>query len=347
VPAPAGTSFLRPAWVVVLLLAVLGAAAGCGRGADRTEVAATTEATPTIQPDDLVDLTVYFREGSGAGAYLVPVTREVRVTDDLPRTAVELLLAGPQEGDGANLSAPLPPCQVRDLAVDGGTATVDLSAEVIDEAGSVGSSPENEVLGLASLAATLTEFPGIERVRLLVEGQDQGSRSGLDVDAFWGGWGLPPLLVRDDSVIGPPRDGDGVPDLAQFTAETQESGSDGAAPVQVVSVRTRDRTTFVRVVIELADGADPDAAATVPPTRARPAGDGDVLVDISHVVGVDADALPSGDNLDQATYGISDILVDHSRLPGRVTVEVAVDGERPFRLHTLTSPTRVVLDVKK
>jgi hypothetical protein len=329
---------------VAALLVLLGGCDGGGAGLG----SAAPEGTPTIQPDDMVDLTVYFREGSGAGAFLVPVTREIDVTEDLPRTAVELLLAGPEEGDGSNLLAPVPPgTRLLDLEVEGDTATVDFSAEIIRSAGEVGASAENEVLALAAVADTLTEFPAIERVRVLVEGRAEGWRSGVAVDRFWGGWGLPSMLVRDESVIGRPRDGEGVPDLGQFTAEAQQAGSSDAAPVQVTSIRTRDRITFLRVVVELADGTDPEAAAAmVPATRARPDGRGGVVLQISDVVALQAD-LVRGDGFDLAQYGFGDLTVGADELPGALTVALTADEERPFRLHSLTSPTRVVLDVKK
>jgi germination protein M len=329
--------------IAVLLLAVVG----CDRGGAVTGGVVAPEGTPTIQPDDVVDLTVYFREGSGAGAFLVPVTREVDVTEDLPRTAVELLLAGPREDDGASLSAPVPPgTRLLGLEVDGAVATVDFSVEMIRAAGEVGASAENELLALAAVADTLTEFPAIERVQVLVEGRAEGWRSGVDIDRFWGGWGLPAVLVRDESVIGPPREGDGVPDLAQFTTEGQQAGANDAGPVQVTSIRARDRITFLRVIVELADSADPDGVAMVPSTRARSDGKGGVRLQISDVVALEAN-LSRNDGLDLAQYGFRDLRVGAEELPGDLTVTLTGDEERPFRLQSMTSPTRVVLDVKK
>ncbi|MGH3665024.1 MAG: hypothetical protein ACRDU8_02835, partial [Egibacteraceae bacterium] len=42
-------------------------------------VSAAVESDSATQPDDLVDLTVYFRDGDGRSARLAPVTREVPV----------------------------------------------------------------------------------------------------------------------------------------------------------------------------------------------------------------------------------------------------------------------------
>lgn len=309
-----------------------------------SSLAEPVTASPTIQPDDVVDLTVYYRSGEGEGAYLVPVTKETSVDDDLPRTALELLLAGPDEEDGRDLAAPLPTStEVRSLRIDGGTAHVDLSREVITEADST--NPEHEALGLAALVGTLAELPAIMQVRLSVEGAATGVQDGVDVSAFWGGWGLPEVLVPDDSVMSEPVEGEGVPDLTLFGGKPQEVGTSTEDAVAVTSVRIRDRTTYLRVVLELEHAEDSDASPGVPPARARVDGDRLVL-EVDDIAHYDADFAP-GQRLELDDPPFEGVSVEETARDGLVRIVVLPAGDREFWLHTLSSPTRIVLDVRK
>lgn len=332
----------------VRLLAVLAAllvAAACTEPAEN-RVAAPIGAEPTMQPDDLVDLQVYFRGGEGSSAYLVGVTKETAVTDDLPRQAIELLIAGPAEGDGRELSASLPTTtRVRDLEVAGGTARLDLSHEVISDADEVNPSPEHEALALAAVVGTLTEFPAIDRVRLSVEGRQTGWRSGVDVGGFWGGWGLPEVLVRDESVMSEPAEGDGVPDLELFSSEDQALGAPPSEPVAVTKVRVRDRTTYLRVTVELAPVTDEDASASVPPARAR-RGEGQIVLEIDDIASYEADVEP-GQRVELETPAFEGVTVQDTDQEGRLRLVVGTSEEQDFWLHDLSSPTRLVLDVRK
>lgn len=296
---------------------------------------------PAVPDEDVVDLTIYLRDGDGEGAHLVGVSREVAVDDDLPRRALELLLAGPGNDDG-DLEAPLPTTtEIRDFRVEDHTAHVDLSGEVITHADQVGASPANEVLALAALADTLTEFPEIDRVRLSVEGEDSGSVEGVgDVGAFWGGWGLPDVLVRDESLVEPEGDANPLPDLAEFDGDPQAVGSDEADPVDVRGIRARDRTSYLRIVVELGDAHDEDAAAAVPQARAWRTPEG-VVLELREVAGYDEDNARL--DPDRLTFADVDAEVDGERL----LVTVDAGSRHDFSLSTLTSPVRVVLDVRK
>lgn len=342
----------RAAAVVTAFLLLVGGL-GCGNGAT-TPDAALASNTPVdlavsetdVAVDATVDLTLYFRSGTGAQAHLVPVQRAVAVSDDLPRRALELLLGGPVPGDGQGLSAPLPPTtSVLGFTVADQIATVDLSAEVLADAGTVGRTPEHEVLALAAIADTLTEFPTIERVRLRVAGRAHGTVAGQEVGAFWGTWGLPAELVRDDSVIGPPAEGDGVPDATRFSAEVQRVGDASVGPVAISNVRTRSRTTYLRLVVEVTAAATTAAAAEVPPVRATASGDR-ITLEISDVVGAEPGAIPEGP-ITMTDAAFKGVVVDTSKVPGTATVTLTTSGPREFRLHRLPNPTRIVLDVRK
>jgi hypothetical protein len=322
--------------VAVALLALLLPA--CARSAPPPGAggSALVEATPTLADEDTVELTVYLRSGSGPEAFLVPALRTAPVGEDLPRVALELLLDGPVPADGAGVHAPLPTTTtVRAFAVQGDTAVVDLSREAITDAASVGASAEHELLALAAVADTLTDFPAIDWVRLTVDGA--GER-------FWGAWGLPPVLTRDETLIGKPHEGELLPSPARFVLTEQRVGVAGAAPVRVRSVRTIDRLAFLRVVIELAGDGDAPAVA-VPPARAWAEG-GRLLLEIDDTLESAAGMAP-GQRLRLDGMPFQTLEAADGELPGPLRLAVAPGDGHPFWLHTLTSPTRVVLDVRK
>lgn len=327
------------ALLVVALSACTAGVPTADRAASATAAAAASAAVASesaIQPSDLVDLTVYFRHGKGRRARLSPVVREVPVSDDLPRTALELLIAGPRREDGPGLAAPLPPTtEVKSLRLEGDTAFVDLSREVVTDARRVGDSPANEALALAALVDTLTEFRTISKVRAAVEGRSGGR--------FWGGWGLPRLLTRDDSVIGPSEDGEAIPDLAAFRRRRQRIGTrEPASPARVAGVRAHPRAGYLRVVVELIPAGGDEVQGTVPMTRARSVGRR-VILSLADPAGVGPRAT--------TTIGLEhpafrQMTVRRGGRPGTVNVVVATSSPRRFWLHTLSDPTRVVLDVK-
>lgn len=330
------------------VLAVACSAVPDGTAAEpqRSPTEGPVMASPTMQPDDVVDLTVYYRSGDGDEAYLVPVTKETSIDGDLPRTALELLIAGPGEGDSSELAAPLPTStEVRDLRVEDGTAHVDLSREVITDAESANPSPQHEALALAAIVGTLAELPAITQVRLSVDGVSTGEHDGVDVGAFWGGWGLPEVLVPDDSVMSEPVEGEGVPDLMRFGDEPQEIGATTDDAVAVTSVRIRDRTTYLRVVVELEHADETDASPGVPPARAR-IKDGRLVLDIADVSHYDADFAP-GQRLELDDPPFEGVTVEETEDDGLVRIVVLPVEDRTFWLHTLSSPTRIVLDVRK
>lgn len=345
------TSARGPRRAGVPRLAVLAAAvavlalAACTRGGTEP-LTDPISVEPTMQPADMVDLTVYFRTGEGSSAYLVPVTKETAITDDLPLAAVQHLIAGPRGEDESGLSAALPPeTQVLDLLVADGTAHLDLSREVISRAAGVNPSDEHEALALAAIAGTLTEFPTIEQVRLSVEGHQTGAPRGLDVGAFWGGWGLPEVLVRDESIMVEPGEGDGVPPLDSFSAEDQDIGAPPDEPLAVTRVRVRDRVTYLRVIVELADVGDPDASAAVPPARVREDG-GRIVLEIDDIAAYDADLEP-GQRVEVEGPAFDGVVVEDTDRPDQVRISVLPTSPREFWLHDLSSPTRVILDVRK
>ena len=352
--SPGAPVRLLAAWALVALVLGLG---GCGLldSPDRPDDMSAAESTPpsrlatppAIQSDSLVDLTVYLRRGEGASAHLVPVVREVPVADDLPRRALELLLEGPTSAD-ATLEPPLPPgTEVNELVVSGGVAQVDLSSEVIENAREVGSTPVDELLALGALANTLTEFASIERVKLTVDGSD----AALVAD-FWGGWGLPDVLVRDESLVGErASEGEAVADLGKFSSTDQEVGAADVPPVRVSGIRVREKLTYTRFVLELAPASDvvgEGGDTKVPLVQARRS-PSEIALEVGGVADLGG---PPGERVEEGPLSVDEerfptARAEFDELSGTVRLQLGPARPVPFLLHTLANPTRIVLDVKK
>ena len=118
-------------------------------------------------PDKIVNvnITLYFPDGNANKVW--PEIRNVPV--DNARTAwaaLRELIAGPVK---AGLFPSMPSgTTVLDLSISNGTCTVNFSREFIDNHGG-GSA--GELMTLGSIVNTLTEFPTIKRVMILVEGK--------------------------------------------------------------------------------------------------------------------------------------------------------------------------------
>ena len=136
------------------------ALAGCGSSGDDEETPST--ATARAQ--------VYLVRGDqiGVAARQVPEA-------NVERGAVEALLAGPSDQETeAGLTTAVPGrTDLRDLTVENGVATVDLSSEFDDGGGSA-----TMFLRLAQVVFTLTQFPGITGVKLEIDGEPVETFSG-------------------------------------------------------------------------------------------------------------------------------------------------------------------------
>lgn len=151
-----------------------------------------------------VTLTLYFMEVTPTDFYLVPEKRTIPYTQAVARAAMEELFKGPAEG--SPLKAIFPnTVRVLDISIKDGVCTLNVSKEIItDKVKQGGAGAEVEGLALASIANTLTEFPTIQKVKLLVEGQQSGMVDGLFIEDFWGHVGLPEYLERNMSKVKAP-----------------------------------------------------------------------------------------------------------------------------------------------
>ncbi|OIQ59106.1 spore germination protein GerM [Moorella thermoacetica] len=140
------------------------------------EVAGVKLDAPLHRPDSVNSLLkdgnqkgvqVFFNDADAR--FFVPVTVALPPgsgADNLPRAAVLALLAGPPADSGL-IRTIWPGTRLLDFKVEGGLATVNFSRQVTGYGG--GSAAETALL--KSLLFTLTQFPDIDRVQILIEGK--------------------------------------------------------------------------------------------------------------------------------------------------------------------------------
>lgn len=120
--------------------------------------------TPVVSPVDMVDVKVYFatHDATHVKAEIFSVKRDAT----LLRRTMELLAAGPRQAE--HIAVIPPGTRVRAVTVRDRTAFVDFTGEMVKR-GFGGSSME--MLTVGAIVNTLTEFPDIEKVQILVEGR--------------------------------------------------------------------------------------------------------------------------------------------------------------------------------
>lgn len=99
------------------------------------------------------------------GRLLVPVSRTVYASDDIA-TAVFEFLRGPKEDSG--LQSPLPQdARLLGVSVKEGVVTIDFSSEFRD----IAEHSDGGLQAVRALMATCTRYPGVKKVKILVEGR--------------------------------------------------------------------------------------------------------------------------------------------------------------------------------
>ena len=125
----------------------------------------------TVLSQDKMVVTVY--SGTKDATRLVSETHIVAKNDHPAQTAMEILLAGTKN---PNLVSVMPKgTKLRNISVKDGIAYIDFDEKLIKN--NTGGSA-SEILLVAAIVNTLTEFPNIERVQILVEGKKIDTISG-------------------------------------------------------------------------------------------------------------------------------------------------------------------------
>jgi hypothetical protein len=187
------------------VFAVLGALTACTGGptapgaATQAQVAAAAPPTAALQqgtatparPD--LHLHVFYPRTVDGRQYLVPERHRVPGTRAVAAAAVNELLRGRPMFPGSRRPFAAG-TRLRGVRVDGGTATVDLSREVLR-----GRPGGAQRYPLQALVHTVTQFRTVKRVVVAVEGRTSGTVAGRSLAEFWD---VAPgeALVRDRTV---------------------------------------------------------------------------------------------------------------------------------------------------
>ncbi|MGY1723941.1 AMIN-like domain-containing (lipo)protein [Blastococcus sp. SYSU DS0533] len=302
----------------------------------------------------------------GADGALVPRARDSGTGSPEERLGELLtaLAAGPTEEERAQgLSTALPSGISLTAAIDGATATIDLS----------GAAPlSSNRRAVAQLVLTAASLPGVEAVLLTSDGEpvEAPLPSGALTDA--------PLLPADYAVfLSPPPVSPAaatpVPTTAvppgtttarpvptvppPFVADTRPDtavASPGAM-VTVTDVRTARQDGFDRVVLEVGGTGLPGWDARYVPV-ARSAGSGlpvevagdAVLQLVLTGVGLPGDTgvtpYAGPDPVPLGGAAVQEVVLD-TVFEGEAVAFLGAAGERPFRVYRLQSPNRVVVEV--
>jgi spore germination protein GerM len=203
-----------PLTIAVAVLLSLGIA-GC-QTTDSESEDEQTDQEESAQ-ETTMTLSAYFvRDGMWIGVVRRTVSAADTSTVSLAEAAMEELLQGPTtyEADAGPMSTSIPAdTQLNALTIEGDTATVDLSSDFEETAGTFGESSR-----LGQVVFTLTQFPDVERVEFLLDGQpvdDEGFGSHgfsmdepVDRESFVGNV-APPILLEspalNDTVSSPLR----------------------------------------------------------------------------------------------------------------------------------------------
>lgn len=169
---------LKRVTVLVLFFAFLLVTGGCQltekmQSLKEGKTALEEEDFPGLAPEDFklqdteqetTQVTLYFKD---ADDHLVSETREIAKVSGIARAVLDELCKGP-------LTPDLQPCLpegtvLRDINIQpDGLCIVELSEEASKIADQ---NPRSEALAVYSVVNTLTEFPTVERVQILVAGQ--------------------------------------------------------------------------------------------------------------------------------------------------------------------------------
>ena len=187
---------MKRRWLFMILMAVLmtqlltGCVPDISNATTGGPAGATTGKKPVEPvkpvPGDLVPVKVYF--GTHDAKYIVAEVQQLQNDSQLMKRAMEALAAGPKN---SNLVAVVPKAtQVRSVVLKEKTAFVDFSSEIAKR-GFGGSA--TEILAVGAIVNTLTEFPGVEQVQILVEGKK--------VDTLYGHLDVYDAMSRSPAII--------------------------------------------------------------------------------------------------------------------------------------------------
>ncbi len=126
------------------------------------------------EPEFGAEVTVYYAKSTDTESHLVPVRQKVTAGVEPMKGALDLLVRGPLPESGLERTVP-EGTTAKSVTTKGDLAIANFSEEIVTSF--VGGS-WNEALLVGSIVNTLTEFPGITRVQILVNGEKRESIGG-------------------------------------------------------------------------------------------------------------------------------------------------------------------------
>lgn len=180
---------------LAIMLIVLFSGAGCwsnnsartGKSPDEKKNSAIEPARPddrAVAGETVIVL--YFSNNEG---YLAAEKRAAPKTEGIGRVTVQELIKGPAPGSRLNPTIPRGTV-LRNINIKNGLATVDFSKELKTKHGG-GST--GELMTVFSIVNTLTQFPAVQKVQILIDGQK--------VETLAGHVDLTRPLTRDEKII--------------------------------------------------------------------------------------------------------------------------------------------------
>ena len=167
-------------------------AAGQRPVADAADASASTFTTPSPgTAGRRTPLIVYYPRSVAGRWYLVPERHQVALATRPVEAALKELLAGSPLYAGSTRPFPTG-SRLLGLTVAEGTATVDLSREVVGVRRG-----EPTRYAVQALVWTVTRAEDVRRVLVQVQGRTAGEVDGRTLADLWGGKGSPAGLVRD------------------------------------------------------------------------------------------------------------------------------------------------------
>lgn len=183
---------LTRVWSLIILILFVAMLAGCDSAAPSSVNlpppggVSSDNKQPANLAGETMKVTVYF--ATKDAMYLVPEVHTVPKTAHLAQNALELLLGEPKSPD---LMRVLPEgIKLRGVTIKDHIAYADFSEKLVRS--SRGGSA-SEILAVGAIVNTLTEFPDIYKVQILVEGKK--------IDTLYGHLDTGEPLSRSESVI--------------------------------------------------------------------------------------------------------------------------------------------------
>jgi len=158
-------------------------------GKKNTESKGSGEAPGSDGLSDRAEQTAIILYFSNSDGYLVAEKRTVTKVEGIARLALQELIKGP--APGSQLRPTIPQGTIlRDIGIKNGLATVDFSKEIRlnHGGGSCG-----ELLTVYSIINTLTQFPAVQQVQILLDGQKE--------ETLMGHIDLTRPMPRDESLV--------------------------------------------------------------------------------------------------------------------------------------------------